>query len=434
MLLTESFRGDLMRTLRYGMSGTDVMEIQALLNKLGYNAGPINGIFGQQMLSAVTQFQRNFGLTPDGVIGPNTFRVMERFLLGYDIYTIQPGDTFYNIARRYNTNLNLLLAANPGLNPANLMIGQRIVVPYGIDVVDTNIDYTYEILVRDIQGLQARYPFIEVGSAGNSVLGKTLYYLRLGTGPNQVFYNGSHHALEWITTPLLMKFIEDFSKAYVEGRMLDGYNPREIFQESSIYFIPMVNPDGVDLVLNGLQPDNPYYQDLIRWNNGSTDFSTVWQANIRGVDLNHNYNAAWQQSKDAEAEYGITGPGPTRYSGPYPESEPETRAVVNFTNSHNFRLVMAYHSQGQVIYWNFMNLAPPEGRIIGEALSAISGYRLDQTEGIASYAGYKDWFIQQYRRPGYTIEVGLGENPLPISQFDTIYSDNLGMLLYAATV
>lgn len=416
------------------MTGTDVMQIQSLLNKMGYSAGPVDGKFGLALLRAVTKFQHNFGLTADGVIGPNTFRVMERFLLGYDIYTIQSGDTFYDIARKYNTDLTLLLAANPGLNPEALMIGQRIIVPYGMDVVDTNIDYTYEILSRDIQGLLVRYPFLEAGSAGSSVLGKSLYYLKMGTGPNQVFYNASHHALEWITTPVLMKFGEEFLKTYALGGTLGGYNVREIWEKSTIYIIPMVNPDGVDLVLEGLQPNNPFYNDLIKWNKGSSDFSTDWEANIHGVDLNHNYNAAWQLSKDAEEQYGITGPGPTRYSGPYPESEPESKAVADFTRSHNFRLVMAYHSQGEVIYWNFMNMAPPEGKTIGEALSGISGYTLDLTTGIASYAGYKDWFIQDYRRPGYTIEVGLGKNPLPISQFDTIYKDNLGMLLYASIV
>ncbi|MGX8702799.1 M14 family zinc carboxypeptidase [Caproiciproducens sp.] len=423
-----------MRTLRLGMSGTDVMEIQAMLQKIGYNPGPIDGIFGQQMRRAVLQFQRAFGLAQDGVIGPATYRVMERYLLGYDLYRIRPGDTFYSIARRYHTSLPLLLGANPGLDAGNLTVGQQIVVPYGMDVVDTNIDYSYQILERDIQGLKARYPFLEVGIAGLSVLGKNLYYLRLGSGPNQVFYNAAHHALEWITSPLLMKFTENFLYTYTLNQTLgDGYNPREIWNQSSIYIIPMVNPDGVDLVLNGLQPDNPYYQDLIAWNNGSTDFSAVWQANNRGVDLNHNYNAAWQESKDAEAEYGVTGPGPTRYSGPFPVSEPETQTVVNFTQTHDFRLVIAYHTQGRVIYWNFMDMAPPEGRTIGEEFAAISGYRLDQTAGIASYAGYKDWFIQDYRRPGYTIEVGLGRNPISISQFNTIYQENINVLLHAAT-
>ena len=423
-----------MRVLRAGMSGTDVMEIQALLTKMGYDPGNIDGVFGLQTQSAVKQFQRDFGLLPDGIIGLNTYRTLERFLLGYDTYTIRPGDTLYSIAQNYDTNLTLLLAANPGLDPYNLRPGQTVIVPYGIDVVDTNIDYTYDVLQHDIRGLKARYPFIETGVAGYSSLGRELNYLRLGTGSNEVFYNAAHHSLEWITSPVLMKFAEDFSKAYALGTEINGFDPREIWENTSIYIIPMVNPDGVDLVLNGLQRSNPNYSNLIRWNRGSTDFSKDWQSNNNGVDLNHNYNAAWEESKLAEEALGITGPGPTRYSGPYPESEPESRAVADFTRAHNFRLVMAYHSQGEVIFWNFENLAPPEARTIGESLAGLSGYELAEPEGPASYAGYKDWFIQDYRRPGYTIEVGRGTNPLPISQFDTIYADNRPMLLFAATI
>ena len=423
-----------MRTLRVGDKGTDVMEIQALLEKIGYNPGPIDGIFGSRTQQAVIQFQQNNRLTPDGITGPNTYGILERFLSGYDTYSIRPGDTLYNIARRYYTNLARLFAANPGIAPYNLQIGQRITVPYGIDVVDTNIDYTYEIMERDIQGLKARYPFLEVGVAGQSVLGKNLYYIKLGNGPNEVFYNAAHHALEWITSPLLMKFIENFAKAYVGRYNIGGYSPRNIWNQSTIYIMPMVNPDGVDLVLNGLQRDNPYYDRLIEWNNGSTDFSQNWQANIRGVDLNHNYNAAWQLSKEAGEQLGITGPGPTRYPGAYPESEPESKAVADFTRSHNFTLVLAYHTQGEVIFWTFMGLQPPESRTIGELFEQVSGYPLQEIYGIASYAGYKDWFIQEYRRPGYTIEAGKGKKPLPISQFDKIYNDNIELLLLASVV
>lgn len=424
-----------MRTLRLGMSGTDVMEIQAMLQKIGYNPGPIDGVFGEQTQRAVIQFQTNNGLVPDGIIGPATYAAMRPYLLGYDIYTVQPGDTFYNIAQRYGINLTLLITANPSANINNLQIGQQIIVPFRFNVVDTNISYTYDIMQQDIQGLKTRYPFLETGSIGKSVVGRDLTYIRLGTGPNQVFYNGAHHSLEWITTPVLMKFIEEFSRAYSLGETLSyGYNPRSIWSDSSIYIVPMVNPDGVELVLNGLSPDNPNYEELIVWNNGSTNFSTVWQANNHGVDLNHNYNAAWQLSKDAEEAYGITGPGPTRYSGTSPESEPESRAVADFTRAHNFRLVLAYHSQGRLIFWDFMDLAPPEGRAIGEEFSRASGYTLAQSTGIASYAGYKDWFIRDYRRPGYTIEVGFGRNPLPISQFDQIYSENLEMLLLASII
>lgn len=423
-----------MRVLRVGSRGSDVMKTQAVLKKIGYNPGPIDGVFGSQMQQAVIEYQRNNGLTPDGIIGTNTYNSLRKFFLGYNNYTINYGDTLYNISRRYYTTIGRILAANPNIRPENLMVGETIKIPYGIDVVDTNVNYTYEVLENDIQGLKARYPFIEVGVAGKSVLGKNLYYVKLGSGPNEVFYNGAHHALEWITSPLLMKFIEDFSEAYVDGTSIRGYDIRDIWNRSTIYIMPMVNPDGVDLVIDGLQRDNPYYAQLIQWNNGSTDFSQVWEANIRGVDLNHNYDASWNLSKAAEAAYGISGPGPTRYSGPYPESETETKAVADFTRSHNFRLVLAYHSQGEVIYWTYLNIIPPDSRRIGELFSRVSGYELSQTSGITSYAGYKDWFIDKYRRPGFTIEVGRGKNPLPIEQFNKIYNDNIEILILAAIV
>ncbi|QXM05524.1 M14 family metallopeptidase [Crassaminicella indica] len=423
-----------MRVLKRGVQGTDVMEIQALLKKIGYDPGPIDGIFGEKTEMAVKKFQQDNGLIPDGIIGSNTMKVLQPLLLGYDIYTIKAGDTMYKIARKYYTKVINIIAANPNVNPYYLQIGQKIIVPYGIDIVDTNIDYTYDIMKRDIEGLKVRYPFLEVGIAGKSVLGRNLYYIKLGNGPNQVFYNGAHHSLEWITSLLLMKFIENFSKAYIREEVIRGYNTKDIWEKSSIYIIPMVNPDGIDLVLNGLQRNNPYYYQLIKWNKGNIDFSKNWQANNRGVDLNHNYDALWEKSKEAEKEYGIYGPGPTRYSGPYPESEPESKTVADFTRNHNFRLVLAYHSQGEVIYWDFENLAPIEAKKIGEFFAKVSGYTLAETYGIASYAGYKDWFIDKYRRPGYTIEVGKGENPLPIEQFDKIYHDNEEILLLAPLV
>jgi g-D-glutamyl-meso-diaminopimelate peptidase len=423
-----------MEILRPGSRGPNVKLLQSLLARIGYNPGAVDGIFGRQTQQAVIQFQRDNRLLPDGIVGPATWGLFERFLRGYDIYTIRPGDTLYNIARRYYTSVNAILTANPGINPENLMIGQRITVPYGIEVVFTDIDYTYDIMERDIQGLKARYPFIEVGVAGRSVLGRNLYYIRLGRGPNEVFYNGAHHALEWITAPLLMKFIENFARAYSTGSSIRGYNIPNTWNRSSIYIIPMVNPDGVNLVLEGLSPQNPYYQDLLRWNTTGQPFSLVWNANIRGVDLNRNYPASWQEAKAQEPMLGVYGPGPTRYGGPNPLSEPETQTLVNFTRQHDFRLVIAYHTQGRVIYWMYKNIVPPQALQIAQIYANATGYAVSSTPYEAAYAGYKDWFIEQYMRPGYTFEVGLGRNPLPISQFNTIYRNNEEAMLLGAVV
>lgn len=420
--------------LKINSQGTDVKEIQSLLKKIGYDQGPIDGIYGEKTAESIRKFQKDNNLPSDGIIGPKTYAKLLEFLKGYDIYYIKKGDTPWKIAQKYYTSIQKILTANPGLNPENLKTGQEIIVPYGIDIVDTNIDYTYKIMQRNIAGLKKRYPFIEVGIAGKSVLGRNLYYIKLGKGKNNVLYNGAHHALEWITSPLLVKFVENFSKAYSSGQKIRGYDLNKIWNNSSIYIIPMVNPDGIDLVLNGLNTANPYYDQLIKWNKGNKDFSKTWQANNKGVDLNHNYPAKWQESKENEPKYGVYGPGPTRYSGPSPLSEPESQTLVNFVKKHNFRLTLAYHSQGQIIYWNFDNLATNEDKKIGEAFSKVSSYKLAETYGIASYAGFKDWFILKYKKPGYTIEVGKGKNPLPIEQFDMIYNNNEELLLLASLI
>ncbi|MGE5474709.1 MAG: M14 family metallopeptidase [Ignavibacteriales bacterium] len=420
-----------METLRLGSRGPNVKLIQSLLFKIGYNPGSIDGVFGPQTQQAVIQFQRDNGLPPDGVVGPATWNAFERILRGYDVYNIRAGDTIFDIAQRYFTTINAILTANPGINPNSLTAGQRIIVPYGIPVVFTDVDYTYEIMERNIRALKARYPFIETGVAGQSVMGKNLYYIRLGRGPRQVFYNGSHHANEWIGSLLLMKFVENFSRAYANRSTIRGYNIPNIWNSSSIYIIPMVNPDGVDLVINWPNYTNPAYRRAAQINRTGLPLPRVWKANIRGVDLNLNYPAGWNAEHQFEISQGITGPAPNNYGGPAPLSEPESSTVVGFTRNHNFRLVIAYHTQGEVIYWQYRNLAPPEALPIARQFSRASGYSIAFNPGEASDAGYKDWFIQEYRRPGYTIEVGRGVPPLPLSQFSSIYNKNEEIMLLA---
>ena len=94
--------------------------------------------------------------------------------------------------------------------------------------------------------------------------------------------------------------------------------------------------------------------------------------------------------------------------------------------------MLALHTQGQVIYWQFRDYQVPGARALAEEFARLSGYALEDTPYESSFAGYKDWFIQNWRRPGFTIECGAGESPLPLSQFDEIYRDILGILVTAA--
>ena len=141
------------------------------------------------------------------------------------------------------------------------------------------------------------------------------------------------------------------------------------------------------------------------------------------------FPAEWEQAKRIKFEQGFTSPAPRDFVGDGPLVTPEALAVYNFTLSRNFRLILAYHTQGKEIYWQFQNYATERARAIGEQFASVSGYRLAEVPFNSSFAGYKDWFLQQYQRPGYTIEAGIGQNPLPISQFDTIYAENIGILV-----
>ena len=163
-------------------------------------------------------------------------------------------------------------------------------------------------------------------------------------------------------------------------------------------------------------------------------FPSGWKANFNGVDLNLQFPAEWELAKKIKYNLGFTGPAPRDFVGYGPLTEPEALAVYNFTLRYGFKLVIAYHTQGKEIYWQFSNFNPPNSFYIGTQFAKSSGYKLANTPYDSSFAGYKDWFIQEYNRPGYTIEAGIGESPLPISQFDEIYKDNIGILILGAVL
>lgn len=293
---------------------------------------------------------------------------------------------------------------------------------------------TSQLCEETILALVRAYPFLRTEVLTETAYGRNLRTLVIGNGKRNVIYSAGWHANEWITTPVLLKFVEEFAEALKNGGEIFGVNAGDLAAKVTVYTVPMVNPDGVDLVTGAIEPGQKAYQNAqeIAKNFPSIPFPDGWKANLNGVDLNLQFPAGWLRAREIKFLQGYNRPAPRDYVGRAPLSQRESKAMAGYTEYIDPALVLAFHSQGKEIYWSFMDYNVPGARELGEELARVSGYTLTEPAPGSSYAGYKDWFIKIFRRPGYTIEVGSGTNPLPLSQFDEIYRDNLGILVTAA--
>lgn len=366
--------------------------------KIGYR-GP-NVAFFQHVLKNLEIYENNV----DGIFGINT----------------------QNAVKTFQTNLNL--------EPSGIIDNKFIIELLPYITVPTNIYYTSDIVEIILASFKYKYKFMEFNTIGKSVLNKNIQSIKIGNGTTNVLYVATTHANEWITTPLLLKFIEDYAISYLNGTDIYDKSSTELFSKCTIHFVVLLNPDGLDLVNDELDKSSAAYLNAIKISNNYPNiaFPNGWKANISGIDLNLQFPALWERAKEIKYSQGYTSPAPRDFVGQYPLEAHEALAIYDYIISNNFKLMLTFHTQGEVIYWKFLDYMPPNAEFIATKLASSSGYTLEDVPYASSFAGLKDWFIEQFNLPGFTIEAGLGINPLPISQFDKIYSDCLGILVLGA--
>jgi len=251
-----------------------------------------------------------------------------------------------------------------------------------------------------ICALRERYRFLNTVPIGHSVLGKPLMCLMLGDTRARVLYTAAFHGQEWISTLVLLRLCENICRALACNTCLSGIDLRRALAGRGLAFVPLVNPDGVDIARHGSVAAG-CYEDSVRTLGG--DVHGKWQANARGVDINHNFAAGWHLVREQETAAGILGPAAGQYGGKVPESEPETAALTNLCRHTAFRHALALHTQGEEIYWRYGTHTPDRSRLMAEIMGASSGYAVSDPTGLASHGGFKDWFIEECRSPAFSV-------------------------------
>lgn len=372
------------------------------------------------------EFQKKNGLRQSGAWDLPTCQALWSWMTGYVNHRISGGETLYQVAQRYGTQVRDIVAANRILKDRPLLPGQLLQVPLDCPVVWEEDFFGSEIQSVWLDGLQARCPWLESEVLARTHGGRPMTALRLGRGKRKVLLTAAHHANEYITAILLWKLLESYCNAINQGGSLFGFSAQALFRGVTLYMVPLADPDGVDLVTGEVLPCSQEYRhavDLSR-HQPQVPFPQGWKANLQGVDLNLNYPAQWEQVRSVKGDKGIAQPGPRDFPGHVPLDQPETKALADLARRIRPDTMAAWHTQGGEIYGKDCRGRYPD-EDLARRLACASGYVLADVPEGSRGGGFRDWFLQEFAKPAFTIEAGRGENPLPMTDLPQLLEESL---------
>ncbi len=293
--------------------------------------------------------------------------------------------------------------------------------------------YGYNEMYDDLMTLQKNYPSMRLDSLGKTIDGRELYHVVVGnpSAPKKILVHGSIHSREYIVTKVVMRELASLLEMEKKESGYQGNSIKHLLQNTCIHFVPMLNPDGVSLVQNGLNGIGS--EELrksvleIAQKEHVTNFSSyfrLWKNNLRGVNLNKNFDVNWEQTVDKKGY-----PSKDEYKGSSAESEVESKTLADLQRKENFSATISYHTQGEVIYWYFGEGSyVEEAKKLAEIIKKNSNYRMVNSYRENYAGGFKDYMERKFNVPSVTVECGSGTSPVSEEQIDKIWAGQRGVL------
>ena len=303
----------------------------------------------------------------------------------------------------------------------------------GLSVVSTKTaKYTYKQMKKDLKAIREKYPeLMRYSSVGKTHDNRNIYEVVIGNEEcdKHIFIQASMHAREYINSFLVMRQIESICLNYYSGTYKGKYYS-ELFDKTCLHIFPMANPDGVTISQYGADgiKDEKLRADVVKMFNkyggGDTRYYTRWKANARGVDLNRNYPINFEQTAKR-----VKHPCSANYTGKFPASELETQVMIERFENIEPKTVIAYHSTGSIIYWDFLQKGElhKKNKSLFNVANSLTGYRAAKKTSFL-YSCFGNWTGYTKVIPTLTIETGEGEAPIKKREIKTIWKKNRYML------
>lgn len=239
-----------------------------------------------------------------------------------------------------------------------------------------------------------------------------------------VLFTGGIHAREDFSVMLCMKMIDYYCHHYSEGNDFEGYDVRKLIDSVDLFFVPVANPDGLNIVHYGIEASSNYeaLKTMQIWGQDHT----YWKANANGVDLNKNFDDGNWEIRTCVP--GTEIPCSDRFKGFKANSEPETLALINLCNENHFSLMVTYHCSGNCTFWAdsgthgmFNGL---DEKIMDELNKKYIYRKTKVSMDPKIYGcGFENWFRAKMKRPAFCIELSPyveGGNQHPDKMFDEL--------------